>query len=261
VEGEAWVRPSRPLVAVAAAALLAAGCSGRTTAGSGSPAAVAPSAPTPIPSPPAADNGVAALPADDVLVRARAALRTAPAVRIRGVVEERRERISLDIRYAGRDSSGVIGQRGQVFEFRRLGAVVYLKGDRRFWLANGGEAVARLLTGAWLKVPMTDKELAGFTELTDLTKAAANLLPPAGTLTTGGRKVVGGVPAVGLDANALAGGTLYVATTGRPYPLLIEAEPGSAGENRLIFSEYGKRRPVTPPPADQVIDSAALPGG
>lgn len=254
--------PSRLLATVAAAAVLTAGCSGGTTAGNGSPAPVSPTAPaTPTPSPTMPDNGVAALPADDILIRARTALRTATAVRIRGVVEDGRERISLDIRYSGADASGVIGQRGQVLEFRRLGAVVYLKGDRRFWLANGGEAVARLLAGAWLKVPMTDKELGDFTELTDLTKAAANLLPPAGTLTTGGRKVVGGVPAIGLDANALAGGALYVATTGKPYPLLIEAEPGSAGENRLAFSEYGKRRPVTPPPAGQVIDSTALPGG
>jgi hypothetical protein len=256
------MRPSRPLAAVAAAAMLAAGCSDRTTAGSASPAPVPTSASaTPKPSPTVPDNGVAALPADDILIRARAALRTAKAVRIKGVVGEGRERMSLDIRYSGTDSSGVVGQRGQVLEFRRVGAFVYIKGDRRFWLANGGEAVARLLTGAWLKAPVTDKELAEVTELTDLTKAAANLLPRAGTMTTGSRRALDGVPAVRLDDNALAGGAFYVATTGRPYPLLIEASDRPADPNEITFSDYDRRRPVRPPPADQVIDSAALPGG
>lgn len=256
------MRPSRLLVAAPAAVLLAAGCTGGTTAGNASPAPASPSAPvTRAPSPSVADNGVAALPADDVLIKARAALRTATAVRIDGAVEEGGERISLDIRYNGRDSGGVVRQRGQVLEFRRVGAFVYLKGDRTFWLANGGESVARLLTGAWLKAPATDKELADFTELTDLSKAAANLLPPAGTLTTGSRRTVAGVPAVRLEDDALAGGALYVATTGKPYPLLIEASDRPADQNKIRFSDYDRRRPVTPPPADQVIDSASLPGG
>ena len=255
------MRPFRLLVAVPAAALLATGCTSEVIPGRASPAPVSPTAPTPAPSPTVADNGVAELPADDIVLRARAALRAATAVRVKGFVADGAQRVSLDLRYSGRDSGGVVGQRGQVVEFRKVGRFVYVKGDRKFWLANGGEQAARLLTGAWLKASATDKRFGDLTSFTDLAKATADLLPRAGTLTTGSRRTVAGRPAVRLEDNGLTGGAVYVATTGKPYPLLIEASDQPTDQNKITFSGYDERRPVPLPPADQVIDSAVLPGG
>ena len=50
-------------------------------------------------------------------------------------------------------------------------------------------------------------------------------------------------------------GTLYVATTGEPYPLRLEPADGSGG---VDFSNFGSAPKVEAPPADQILDVAAL---
>ena len=70
-----------------------------------------------------------------------------------------------------------------------------------------------------------------------------------------------GRPAVRLEDNGLTAAPLYVATTGKPYPLLIEASDQPSDQDKITFTGYDGSRPVPLPPADQVIDSAVLPGG
>jgi hypothetical protein len=248
------VRPIRLLVAVPAAVLLAAaGCGDDTTAGSGSPAPTSSGSS-------AAGQGVAALSADGILTKATAALRAADSVRIKGEGGTGAERFSIDLRYAGDNSTGMLGVSGQTIELRKLGQTVYLKGSREFWTSNGGEAAAELLTGKWLKTPLSDKRFSGLYQLTDLREAAKGILDPDGTITKGAEKTVNGVPCIGLVSSGKDGGTLWVATTGEPYPVRIEPSADSGEQGALDFTGYGESVTVEPPPADQVVDVSKLPG-
>jgi hypothetical protein len=254
------VRPIRLLVAVAAAVLLIAGCGDDTTGGSGSPAPASSSASSSSSSS-AGGDGVAALTADEILKKATAALQDADSVRIKGDGGSAGKRFAIDLRYAADKSVGTLGINGQTIELRKLGQTVYLKGSRGFWMSNGGEVVAQLLTGKWLKTPLSDKRFSGLSELTDLEEAAAGILEPDGTITKGTQKTINGVPCIGLVSSGKDGGTLWVATTGEPYPVRIERSAGSGETGALDFTGYGEPVTVETPPADLVVDVSKLPGG
>ena len=117
-----------------------------------------------------------------------------------------------------------------------------------------------MLTGKWLKTPLTDKRFTGLSTLTDLDEAAKGILGPDGTITKGTETTVNGVPCVGLVSPGKDGGTLWVATTGQPYPVRIEPSAGSGERGALDFTGYGEPVTVDPPPADQVVDVSLLPG-
>ena len=246
----------RPIVLLAAV-LLGAGCGSEATTRRGS---LSPTGSTSAGSSAAAGQGVAALSADEILAKATAALQAAGAVRIKGQGSSGSERFSIDLRYSRDNSAGTLRVSGQTIDLRKLGQTVYLKGSREFWTGNGGEAAAQLLTGKWLKTPLTDKRFTGLSALTDLDEAAKGILGPDGTITKGAETTVNGVPCVGLVSSGKDGGTLWVATTGPPYPVRIEPSAGSGKRGALDFTGYGEPVTVDPPPADQVVDVSMLPG-
>jgi hypothetical protein len=204
--------------------------------------------------------GAAALSADEILKKATTALQAAKSVRIKGEGGSGTARFAIDLRYAGDTSTGTLGINGQTIELRKLARTVYLKGSREFWVGNGGETAARLLTGKWLKTPLTDKRFSGLSELTDLKEAATGILDPDGTITKGEQKTVNGVPCIGLVSSGKDGGRLWVAATGQPYPVRIEPSAESGQKGALDFTGYGESVTVEPPPADQVVDVSKLPG-
>ena len=249
------MRPIRLLAAVPAAVLLTvAGCGDDTTAGSGSAAPSGSSSAT-------AGDGVAALSADEILKKATAALKDAGSVRIKGEGGSGTERFAIDLSYSEGNSTGTLGVNGQTIELRKLDQTVYLKGSREFWMGNGGEGAAQLLTGKWLKTPLTDKRFSGLSDLTDLDEAADGILDPDGTISKGEQKTINGVPSIGLVSSGKEGGTLWVASTGEPYPVRIEPDANSGEQGALDFSGYGEKVTVEVPPADQVVDVSKLPGG
>ncbi|MFL6130728.1 MAG: hypothetical protein ACJ73E_16900 [Mycobacteriales bacterium] len=246
------------LAAVPVTVLLVAGCGSATTGGSGSPA---PATPASASASTAGGDSLAAQSAEEILKKATAALTAAGSVRIKGEGGTGNQRFAIDLRYSEANSTGTLKINGQTVELRKLGQAVYLKGSRELWVRNGGEAVAQLLAGKWLKTPLTDRRFSGLSALTDLGEAAKGILDPDGTVTKDGRKTVNGVPCVGLVSSGKDGGTLWVATAGEPYPIRIEPSAGSGEQGALDFTGYGESVTVDPPPADQVVDVAKLPGG
>lgn len=251
------MRPIRTLVASSVAAVVLAGCGGTEVAGKGAPASPSPPGGGASASPSPSDNGVAALGAEQILAKAKSALKSAETVRIKGAAGSGSERFDIDMRYTATSAQGTIAVAGQPIEMRRIGSTVYVKGSREFWTSHVPPAAVQLLTGKWLKSPMTDQRFAGLAELTDLSKAADGILEPDGTITKGEKKVVAGAPAIALVSSGKDGGKLYIATTGTPYPLqIVPTKPADSGQ--IAFTEYGKPVTVTPPPADLVIDVSKL---
>jgi hypothetical protein len=242
------VRRVRALLASTAAALLLAGCAGGEVAGSGTPGPPSPS-----------DNGVAGQTADEILAKAKAALQGAGAARIKGTGGRGTDRFGIDMRYTGSSAQGTISVAGQPIELRRIGQTVYAKGSREFWTGRVPAPAVELLTGKWLKSPVTGSQLGELASLTDLSEAADGTLEPDGKITKGERKTVAGQPAIALVSDGPDGGKLYVATAGKPYPLqIVPTDPKESGP--VTFSDFGKRITVSPPPAELVIDVSKLGG-
>lgn len=240
------MRPLRTLVVSSVATVILAGCGGTEVAGKGAPASPSPS-----------DNGVAAMSAEQILSKATSALKSADAVRVKGTAGSGAERFDIDMRYTATSAQGTLAVAGQPIEMRRIGDTVYVKGSREFWSNRVPAAAAELLTGKWLKSPVTGKRLGELAELTDLSKAADGILEPDGTITKGEKKTVAGTPAIALVSHGADGGKLYIATTGKPYPLQI-VPTNATDSGQITFTEYGKRVTVSPPPADLVIDVSKL---
>ena len=254
------MRPTRVLLAVSAAALLAAACGDDSTSGSGAPADSRAAAPSSSAAPSAAADGISALSATEILNRSQAAFKQADSVRLTGSGSSGSSKFGIDMRYSSDGKAiGTVTNSGQKIELRRIGQTVYLKADQAFWTSTAGAEAAKILTGKYLKAPLSDarvKQLAGFT---DKNSFADQVLTPSSSVTKGGTKTVHGVPAIGLvDKSGTGSATLYIATTGQPVPLQLAPSAGSAGEGSFDFLDYGKPVDVPVPPAAETIDVTKL---
>jgi hypothetical protein len=208
------------------------------------------SAPTPAPT----DNGVAALPANEILDRSLQAVREAVTFRMKGATTNNDTKIDLDLKYRGKDVIGKVTVDGAGIELIKVGTDLYLKPDEAAleMLSQGNTSVAALLRGKWLKGSATSGDLSSFGQIADLDQ----LLKPSGELSKGETKDVNGTPAITLVDKSTEGGKLYIATVGPPYPLRIE---GDSGQGAIDFSEFGAEVDVKAPPSTEVVDIDALP--
>ncbi len=252
------MRRVRLLLLVPAIALAVAACGSQETTGSGTPAGATSPPATPgatATSEAPADNGVSALTAEQILAKAKAALGAADAVRISGAGTDDGTEVKLDMRYGADGAVGTFTIDGQRLDLLRVRDDVYVKGSTSFWTTFANAQAAKLLGGKYVKTTLTDARFKDIASFTDLSGSVDGFLEPDGAISKGQARTVAGVPAIGLVTKGATAGTLYVATTGRPYPLSVEGK-----DNKLTFTDYGKAVTVTAPPAAQTVDADTLPG-
>ncbi len=243
-----------------AAALLAGGCGGGSETTSATTAAS--SATT---SSTASTSALAGLSADEVLAKSKSAATSAKSVHVIGQIAQSSGNTAFDLKLTDQPgATGTIELGGGKVEIVRIGGDVYFKADEKT-LASGlggnGSELAKLVAGRYIKGPLTDPRLTGFTQLTSLKDFTANVLDPSGSISRVDGKPVGGVATVGLRNDSKAnGGTLYVADEGEPFPLLIEALTGRSDTGNLQMKEWNADVVIAPPPPDQVIDLSKLGG-
>lgn len=248
------MRPTRVLLAVSAAALLAAAC-GDDISGSGAPSAVGSTSA----SASAAGGELASLDPTEILARAKTAFTKAESVRLTGGGASGGESFTVDMRYSPDKAIGTVSSSGQKIELRRIDKTIYLKADKAFWTQTAGAAAAELLGGKYLKAPLTDQRVAQLASFTDKDAFVEEVLDDTGTITKGEPKDVRGTPAIALvSKDTDGGGTLYVATTGEPLPLQLLPVAASSDTGTLDFLDYGKAVTVEVPPAAQTIDVTKL---
>ena len=241
-----------------AAAFLAGGCGGGSeTTSATTTASTATSTST------ASTSALAGLSADQVLAKAKAAATSAKSVHVVGQIVQSSGDTAFDLKLTDQPgATGTIEIGGGKVEIVRVGGDVYFKADEKT-LASGlkGNAaeLSKLVGGRYIKGPLTDPRLTGFTQLTSLKDFTANVLDPSGSISRVDGKPVDGVPTVGLrNDNKDNGGTLYVADEGEPFPLLIEALSGRSDTGNLHMKEWNADVVIAPPPPDQVIDLSKL---
>jgi hypothetical protein len=203
-----------------------------------------------------ASNGVEALPADEILTKATAALTAAKSYHVKGDITQEGQTSKLDFKVAGKNLSGTVETKGLNIEIIKVGNDLYLKAPDAFWtslLPPGKESSLALLRGKYVKADATSGAFAtlgnAFT--------ADEILKPEGTVSKGETKTFDGVPAIGL-IDSKDKSVLYVATRGEPLPLAIES-PDNKGVT--TFTEYNQPVDIKAPPAAEVFDLKGLLGG
>ncbi len=222
------------LAALAALALALAGCGGSSSG-----------------------NGIESKSPQEILEASKAAASTATSVHIQGTIVTGGKPISLDMELLrGKGGKGTISQEGFTIQIVQTGGAVYINGSAAFYKHVSGSAAATLLQGKWLKAPANSGELASLAELTDLGKLIDTALAGHGKVTKGGTTTIEGQKAVELK-DATKGGTLFVATTGKPYPLQISKSGSESG--KVVFKHWDQ--PVTLEAPKNAIDIGALQKG
>lgn len=201
------------------------------------------------------DNGVAGKSPADILAATKVASDAANTVHVSGSIVSGGSPITLDMNLlAGKGGRGQLSENGLAFELIQVGKTVYIKGSPAFYKKIGGTAAAQLLQGKWLKAPASDADFASLSQLTDLRQLVDQTLENHGSsLTKIGTSTIDGQKVVGITDKS-KGGTLYIATTGRPYPIQI-AKSGSGG-GKITFDRWNSSVTLAAP--TNAIDVAQL---
>ncbi|MFF5296206.1 hypothetical protein [Paractinoplanes globisporus] len=231
-------------VAFLAVGGLLAGCNSKDDVAPAATQAAAPTSAAP------ADNGVAALTADQILAKSKAALTSAKSFRVKGSTDADGQKMQLDLEINGTDVLGKIAVGKAVIELLAAGGKHYIRPNQAFWTTMGGASaadaknIANLMGKRWVVVSAKNKDLNSFFDIVNIDE----MLKPQGTASKGTAKQIGEYKTIGLKDSE--GGTLYVATVGEPYPI---QEHDSDGD--INFTEFGKTfTDLKAPAAADVVD-------
>ncbi len=234
------IKSTTVLVAVGSV-LLAAGC--RSTASEAGRAPLPSASVSPSP----ADNGVAALPATQILERAQKAIAGAKSFHLSGSIHDDGADYWIDLKKSGANLLGSAQFDGMKLEVLLVDGQGYVRMDENMLASGLGAEMAKKLapklSTAWIKPDKASfKEMASGFDI-------AKILAPAGKLTKGEVKLSNQRSVITLID---AGGDyeeLHIATTGEPLPLKI------VGGGRALFAEFGADFPEIKAPApNQIID-------
>jgi hypothetical protein len=188
-------------------------------------------------------SGIASEPPQTILNSTVGAANSLKSVHAAGSIVSGSQHIGIDLHLLGGvGGRGRITLNGQTFQLIGLGKYAYLQAPAQVWQKAGAPATAaQALEGKWLKTP-ADGQFASIAQLTDIHQLFGQLLKPHGKLKTGALSTVAGHKAVALTSGE---GTLYVAATGRPYPLELVKQGSSGGH--LSFDRFNEAITVTAP--------------
>lgn len=220
------------MATVAMAVLLVAGCeipgvSRPSRSGAGGPAG-APSG--------QGGSGIAAKTPTEILAQARTAMRGATSVHVKGSISESGQRVALNLKLTkttayGKMKAPVKGS-SVLFQLIKTEDKIYVRG-RQMWLKTAGPAAARRFGNRWVGVRKDAPGFSQFGKVASLT-GMDEILNQSGRLTKDKAATVRGKPAIGLKDSR--GDLLYIATTGKPYPLRIAGV--KSGQGSIDFYEW-----------------------
>lgn len=189
-------------------------------------------------------NGEASKSASAILADARQAALAADSVRISGTIHDAGQTIALDLSLTNGDGGGTMTIQGSKVGVIRAGNTAYIRAGADFYSKVGaGAAAGQLLAGKWLKLPTSTPNFAQLIELTDLHAFVAQALNAPGTVTKGAEKTVDGQKAIELKSSK--GGSLFVATSGKPYPVEFVGSGTSSGT--VTLSDWGTTKAPSAP--------------
>ncbi len=190
-------------------------------------------------------NGVADKSPGDILAATKAATDGATSVHVAGSIVSGKAPITLDMHLlAGRGGRGRLSENGLAFELIQVGGTVYIKGSPAFYKQIGGDAAAQLLEGKWLKASASSSDFASLGQLTNLHALVEQTLANHGSLKKSGTSTLDGQKVVGITDTS-QGGTLFIATTGKPYP--VEISKDGSGGGKVTFDSWNQKVALAAP--------------
>ena len=203
-------------------------------------------------------NGVASKSPIEILAAAKAAATQASAVHIAGsIVGSGGTPLTIDLHLvAAKGGKGHMTESGLGFDIIRIGNKAYIRGSQAFYKQFANAAAARLFKGKWLVGSAATGNFASLTPLTDLQKFFNGTLGPHGTLSKSAETTVNGQKVIALK-DGTNGGTLYIATTGKPYPVEL-VSPGNGKAGKITFDQWNNTVTITAPKG--AVDISKLTG-
>jgi len=194
----------------------------------------------------AKDNGEASKTAAQVLADAKAAATSASSAHVSGSIKSGDTPITLDLTTArDKGAKGSMSTSGLTFDLIRVGDTLYIKGSDDFYKHFAGAAVAQLLHGKWLKASATHGRLQSLAPLTNIGALFAGISSQHGKLANDGKTTYKGQDVVAIQDTS-DGSKLYVAATGKPYPVAIVG--GKASQSGTItFDDWNKSVSLSAP--------------
>jgi hypothetical protein len=199
-------------------------------------------------------NGVSSKTPAEILAASKTAAEAASSVHVTGALSSNGAPIALNLSLvSGHGGRGRVSEAGLTFELIVIDNTVYIKGSPAFYGHFGGAAAAQLFQGKWLKASVSSGELASLASITNFDRLLDETLASQGGLVKGATTSVSGVPVVELRDTS-KNGSLYVATTGDPYPIEIVKRGSEAG--RVSFTDWNA--PVSLSAPASAIDLSQL---
>jgi hypothetical protein len=224
-------------VALVVAAVLVAGCGGHGKSSS--------------------SNGEASKSANIVLADAKAAADSATSAHVSGSISSGGTPITIDLSMGKDQAKGSMSTSGLEFDLVRIGDTAYIKGSDAFYKHFAGAAIAQLLHGKWLKASIVSGRYASLAPLTSISDLFGKVASNHGKLANNGAKTYNGQKVVEIRDTA-DNSKLYVAATGKPYPVAIVG--GKASQSGTItFDDWNKHVSLSAPSSS--IDISKLTGG
>jgi hypothetical protein len=195
--------------------------------------------------------------AQQVYAAAMAASTAAPGLHMSGSLRQG-QTIGLDLSVVSTRAAGTFVLNGASIKVVKVGSTVYAKPSKAFLAGQGamGAVFARKIGSKWLKADASLAALTGLGDVTHFTSAAdavSAVMPKNATMTLVPGRTVDGQATTGVRfslPSPARTGTLYVATSGTPYPLRLE----SAQLGTLTFTDWGHTAAIVVPAAKDVVD-------
>lgn len=191
-------------------------------------------------------NDEASKPATRVLADANAAASSASSAHVSGNIRSSGTPITLDLTTVrGKGAKGSMSTNGLSFDLVRVGDTLYVRGSDAFLKHFAGAAVAQLLHGKWLKGPATRGRFRSLGPLTSLGALFAGVSAHHGKLSNDGQTTFKGEQVVAIRDTS-DNSKLYVAATGKPYPIAIVGGKGKES-GTITFGDWNKPVSLSPP--------------
>jgi hypothetical protein len=193
-------------------------------------------------------NGIASKSAAEILSASKAAALSANSVHLNTTTGE----VVLDVKLSSGGGTGRLSLSGSNLDLLRIGSTFYLKAPAAMYQKIGINA--KVPPDVWLKTTVgTIPNLATFTEMKEQLSRLLNVSP----VTKGAITTVNGQKVVELRQKLkVFTRSLYVAVTGKPYPVEILLKGQVAGNTTL--SDWNK--PVTLTPPSKSLEISKVPG-
>jgi hypothetical protein len=201
-------------------------------------------------------NGEASKPANQVLADARAAAMSASSVHVSGNVSAHGTAVTLDLTMIrGKGAKGSMSTNGLQFGLVRIGDTAYIHGSDAFYEHYAG-SLAQLLHDKWLKVSTGQARFSSLAALTSIGAIFGEVSSHHGKLVNEGKTTYKGQQVVEIR-DVSDNSKLYVAATGKPYPVAIVGSKKNAA-GTITFDSWDESASLTAPKS--AIDISQLGG-